>query len=308
VDIAASTQKLFEEIIIVATECTSKLFKNMKMPMENLCYAGGTALSCPTNSRLYQKSLFKNLYIPPDCDDSGLSIGSALYLYHNIFDNPLPLNEEGSLHLSSYPYLGGDFRGKAVEVALKAVADHIDVTQPDNCSHAAAEDIYEDKIVAWFEGRSEIGPRALGHRSLLANPRKKENWKRVNALKSREDWRPFAPAVLEDEATKWFSGAPSHSPHMLFTAQVTTPDLPAITHVDGSSRLQTVSPEVGEFYHLLVHLKTLSGYGVVLNTSFNGPGEPIIEKPEEALQFLLTTNLDALYIDGFRVTRRAMTQ
>jgi carbamoyltransferase len=273
-----------------------------------LCYAGGTALSCPTNSRLHQESSFKNIYIPPDCDDSGLSIGCALYLYHNILDNPLPSNDEASSHLNSYPYLGGDFKGEALQVALRAVADRVGVTQPDNWAHTAAEDIHEDKIVAWFEGRSEIGPRALGHRSLLASPRKKENWKRVNALKSREDWRPFAPAVLEDEATTWFSGAPDHSPYMLFTAQVTTSDLPAITHVDGSSRLQTVSPEVGEFYQLLLHLKTLSGYGVVLNTSFNGPGEPIIEKPEEALQFLLTTNLDALYIDGFRVTRQATSE
>jgi carbamoyltransferase len=122
-------------------------------------------------------------------------------------------------------------------------------------------------------------------------------------MKKRETWRPFAPAVLKDEASAWFNGAPDYSPYMLYTAQVTTTYLPAITHVDGSSRLQTVSPEVGEFYRMHVHLKNLTGFGVVLNTSFNGPGEPIIEKPEEALQFLLTTNLDALYIDGCRVTR-----
>jgi carbamoyltransferase len=187
------------------------------------------------------------------------------------------------------PYLGGAFEGAAVQAALDGQRDQIDVTQPNDWALAAAKDIAEDQIVAWFEGRREIGPRALGHRSLLANPGRQENWTRVNAIKTREKWRPFAPAVLEDKATRWFQGAPAHSPHMLYTAQVTTPDFPAITHVDGSSRLQTVSPDVGDFYRMLQHLKTLTGYGVVLTTSFNGPGEPIMKRPEEALHFLLTT-------------------
>jgi len=301
VDIAASTQKLFEETILLAAECTAQLFRTMKRPMENLCYAGGTGLSCPTNTRLYNEGPFRNLYIPPDCDDSGLSMGAALYLYHNILDNPL---NEGTAFLGTYPYLGGTFEGAATEAALAAVADQIDVARPDDWAVAAAEDIAADRVIAWFEGRSEIGPRALGHRSMLANPGKAANWERVNDIKLREKWRPFAPAVLEEEASQWFKGAPAHSPHMLYTAQVTTPDLPAITHVDGSSRIQTVSPEVGDFYRLLKHLKTVTGYGVVLNTSFNGPGEPIMERPEEALTFLLTTEMDALYMDGLRITRR----
>jgi carbamoyltransferase len=301
VDIAASTQKLFEETILQAVKCTDTLFQNMKRPMENLCYAGGTALSCPTNTRLYNESPFANIYIPPDCDDSGLSMGAALYLYHNILDNPL---NEGTTFLGTYPYLGGTFEGAATEAALEAVADQIDIDRPDDWAIAAAEDIAADQVIAWFEGRSEIGPRALGHRSMLANPGKAANWERVNDIKLREKWRPFAPAVLEEEADQWFKGAPAHSPHMLYTAQVTTPDLPAITHVDGSSRVQTVSPEVGDFYRMLKHLKTLTGYGVVLNTSFNGPGEPIMERPEEALAFLLTTEMDALYMDGCRITRR----
>jgi carbamoyltransferase len=308
VDLAASTQKLFEETILLAVECTGELFRTMKRPMGNLCYAGGTALSCPTNSRLFREGPFKNLYIPPDCDDSGLSLGAALYLYHNILDHPLaPADEETSL-FESYPYLGGAFEGAAVEAALDAVSDQVDVARPDDWAEAAAEDIAADKIVAWFEGRSEIGPRALGHRSLLANPGSQANWERVNEIKTREKWRPFAPAVLEEEATQWFRGAPAHSPYMLYTAQVSTPDLPAITHVDGSSRLQTVSSEVGEFYRMLKHLKTLTGFGVVLNTSFNGPGEPIMERPEEALHFLLTTDLDALYMDGFKITRQGSSE
>ncbi|MBC8338540.1 MAG: carbamoyltransferase [Rhodospirillales bacterium] len=304
IDLAASTQKLFEETILHTAECTSQLFRTMKRPEENLCYAGGTALSCPTNSRLFREGPFLNLYIPPDCDDSGLSMGAALYLYHNILDNPLPPADEGTAFAGSYPYLGGAFEGAAVEAALEAVADRIDVERSDDWAVAAAEDIAEDRIVAWYEGRSEIGPRALGHRSLLANPGKEANWERVNDIKTREKWRPFAPAVLEEDATRWFRGAPAHSPHMLFTAQVSTTELPAITHVDGSSRVQTVSAEVGDFYRMLKHLKTLTGFGVVLNTSFNGPGEPIMERPEEALVFLLDTELDALYMDDCRITRR----
>jgi hypothetical protein len=145
VDIAASTQKLFEETILLAAECTAQLFRTMKRPMENLCYAGGTGLSCPTNTRLYNEGPFRNLYIPPDCDDSGLSMGAALYLYHNILDNPL---NEGTAFLGTYPYLGGTFEGAATEAALAAVADQIDVARPDDWAVAAAEDIAADRVIA----------------------------------------------------------------------------------------------------------------------------------------------------------------
>ena len=303
VDIASSTQKLFEETILAAVETTHKVFLNMKKPMSNLCYAGGVALNCPTNSRIYRESAFENMYIPADCDDSGLAAGSALFLYHNIFDNPVSIISKPKRGVGSYPYLGGCFSGENVETAIAKFSGQISTQNAGDWDRQAAKDIADNKVIAWFEKHSEIGPRALGHRSLIANPSFEANWERVNDLKKREKWRPFAPAVLKDEVSKFFRGAPLDSPYMLYTAQVVTHKLPAITHVDGSARIQTVGPEVGDFYNMLCHVRDLTGIGVVLNTSFNGPGEPIMERPEEALQFLVTSDLEVLYMDGYRITK-----
>ena len=303
VDIASSTQKLFEETILAAVETTHKLFLKMEKPMKNLCYAGGVALNCPTNSRIYRESAFEDLYIPADCDDSGLAAGSALFVYHNIYDHEINNKSLPELGAGCYPYLGGDFSNDNIETGLAEFLPKIQIDKCDDIAKKAAKDIADNKIIAWFEKHSEVGPRALGHRSLLANPSFAANWKRVNNLKKREEWRPFAPAVLKEQASNFFRGAPSNSPYMLYTAQVKTNDLPAITHVDGSARIQTVSPEVGVFYKLLCCLRDLTGVGVVLNTSFNGPGEPIMERPEEAVQFLVTSDLDVLYMDGYRITK-----
>ncbi|HYG86569.1 MAG TPA: carbamoyltransferase C-terminal domain-containing protein, partial [Azospirillum sp.] len=146
-------------------------------------------------------------------------------------------------------------------------------------------------------------PRALGHRSLLANPGFADNWARVNHIKGRELWRPFAPAVLEEDAADWFEGAPLPSPYMLFTALVRGDRLPAITHVDGSARIQTVGAMNGEFRRVLESFRARSGLPVVMNTSLNGPGEPIVETPDEALAFLAATTADALYMGGYRIER-----
>ena len=165
--------------------------------------------------------------------------------------------------------------------------------------------VFNNKIIAWYEGKSEVGPRALGHRSLVSNPTHKDNWKRVNKIKQRELWRPFAPSVLEEEADKWFAKMPFPSPYMLFTGQVINSEkIPAITHVDNSSRIQTVNKSTGQYYQMIKEFYKLSKIPLVMNTSFNGPGEPIIETPEQALKFLLNTDLDLLYIDGYRVQKK----
>lgn len=298
-DIAASTQKLFEECFLYAVTMTRSLLLNSGITTTNLCLSGGTALNCPSNSRLFREAPFDRMFVEPSCSDDGLAIGAALYLHHHLLGHPRGHN------FARYPspYLGVLHHAETVQSALTKYSERISVSTPTEPARAAAEDLQGDKIIAWFEGRSEVGPRALGHRSILANPTVRENWDRVNRLKDREAWRPFAPAVVESEAGRWFEGIPEHSPYMLFTARVKGEGLPAITHVDGSARVQTVSSEAGHFYELLREFNRLSGLPVLLNTSFNGPGEPIVESPSEALEFLITSNLDVLYLDGSRVTR-----
>ena len=189
--------------------------------------------------------------------------------------------------------------------ALKIYDSKIIYKKSSDTTKQAARDVFENKIIAWYEGKSEVGPRALGHRSLVSNPTYKDNWKRVNKIKEREWWRPFAPSVLEEEADKWFAKMPFPSPYMLFTGQVINSEkIPAITHVDNSSRIQTVNKSSGQYYQMIKEFYKLSKIPLVMNTSFNGPGEPIIETPEQALKFLLNTDLDRLYIDGYRVQKK----
>jgi carbamoyltransferase len=168
----------------------------------------------------------------------------------------------------------------------------------------AAQDLADGRIIGWFEGRSEIGPRALGHRSILADARERAKWEQVNLVKGREFWRPFAPAVLASEAANWFTGLPLPSPYMLFTGTATSSKVPAITHADGTARIQTVDATSGDFFRLLESFFAITGVPIVMNTSFNGPGEPIVELPADALRFLISSKLDALYIGGMRVTRK----
>ncbi|MGH6885094.1 MAG: carbamoyltransferase C-terminal domain-containing protein, partial [Geminicoccales bacterium] len=274
----------------------------MKLGRLPLCYAGGTALNCPANSLIAQDGRFTSVHVPPWCDDSGLALGAALALYHNVLDQPLPARAAEGAAVDAY--LGARIPEAEIDAALQRHGAAIVCESVPDGADIAAQDVAADRVIAWFEGRSEIGPRALGHRSILADPRKPENWGRVNRIKGREAWRPFAPAVLTDRAAEWFDGLPLPSPHMLFTAQVKSIDLPAITHVDGSSRIQTVDESCGAFHRLLRRFDSLTGCPVVLNTSFNGPGEPIVESPDDALQFFLQSDLDALYLEGRRVRKR----
>ncbi|WP_269606534.1 carbamoyltransferase C-terminal domain-containing protein [Prochlorococcus marinus] len=302
VDIAASTQKLFEETLLYTVNCISEMCFNNQISIDTLCYAGGTGLNCPANSLLLKDSSFRNIYIPPNCDDSGLSLGVAQYAYHHLLNKPrLKMTQKSYLSL---PYLGLENSKNDLNKAIKKYENQINIEENIDCEQSAANDLHENKIIAWFEGRSEIGPRALGHRSLLSNPSYPENWPRMNELKQREKWRPFAPAVLKEDVNLYFKGLLNESPFMLFTAQVLKSNLPAITHVDGSARVQTVTEETGGLFLILKKLKEISGSSVVLNTSFNGPKEPIVEKPEEAIDFLVTTKLDVLYLNGKKITRK----
>lgn len=301
-DIAASTQKLFEETFLLAAECLSKMLATAGRSTSNLCLSGGCALNCPSNTRVAQEGPFASVFVPPGCDDSGLAMGAALFLHHTILDRP---RLDGAVAELASPYLGLPIAAGAVEDALRALEGRVAFERCADAAASAAQDLAADRVIGWFEGQSEIGPRALGHRSILADCRQGANWERVNKIKGREAWRPFAPAVLAAEADKWFRGCPLPSPYMLFTAQVRSERLPAITHADGSARLQTVDASCGEFFRLLEAFFKTTGVPVVLNTSFNGPGEPIVESPADALRFFAGSELDVLYLEGFRVTRTA---
>lgn len=299
-NLAASTQKLIEETLLKATDVQAQLQANLGRPTKNLCMSGGVALNCPANTDMLNRSSFNNIFVPPAVSDGGLSIGSALAVTHNIFDIQRP---DKLLNAAECAYLGLQHDESEVLEALKKFSGKVVVTKVDKAFEHAACMLSNNKLVAWFDGRSETGPRALGHRSILAHPGHKDNWRRVNHVKGRELWRPFAPAVLQEYAEEWFKDGPIPSPFMLFTAQVLNNQLPAITHADGSSRIQTVNVGDGAYYELIKLFHELTGIPVVMNTSYNGPGEPIVETPIEALTLFQSTDLDALFFQNYMIEK-----
>jgi len=301
IDLAMSAQKVFEANTLRTIRFLKAAATEGGRPSPLLALSGGGALNCPANSRIWAEGLFETVFVPPFCDDSGLALGAALALAHDVLDLP---RQPMAATRGEGAYLGCAYDEAAVDAALAARADRVmEVPTADGAGDAAAK-VADGRIVAWFEGRSETGPRALGHRSILADPRDATKWREVNRVKRREYWRPFAPAVLREKADDWFSGAPTPSPFMLFNAQVRSPALPAITHVDGSARIQTVDASCGGFRAVLEAFEARTGVPVVMNTSFNGPGEPIVETPGEALDFLAGSEIDAVYIHGRKFTRK----
>jgi len=301
VDLAASTQLLLEEILLATVKTVDDVYKKHDFDTAgNLCLSGGTALNCPANSRIYNEGPFNNVFIPPAVHDGGLSTGSALSIYYNTLNFPRIHNYGNTPKLS---FLGLTHDKGQLEDVLNKNSDHIHYSSTDDVYKTIADRLAKNEIVAIFSGRSEVGPRALGHRSILAHPGHERNWKKVNLIKKREYWRPFAPAVLENKTKEWFEGTPEQSPFMLYIANVLKPGIPAITHVDGSSRIQTVDRDCPEFYAIITEFEKLTGIPVILNTSFNGPGEPIIENPEEAISFFIKSRLDALYIGNCEITK-----
>jgi carbamoyltransferase len=298
-DMAATTQRWFEETMLSAVDTLALALARSGIAETNLCLSGGAALNCPTNSRIAAESRFSAVSVPAACDDSGLAIGSALALYHGI------LGHKRDLSLIRHPWqacLGGTYDISEIRRAAARFGDRIILAEPPDVADAAAALLEQNAIIGWFQGHSEIGPRALGQRSILANPRAGDTWGRVNRVKGREAWRPFAPAVLDTHAASWFHGIPLPSHYMLFTAEVTSNDIPAVTHADRTARIQTVSPDNGRFHDLLAAFHRRSGMPVLLNTSFNGPGEPIVETPDDALRFFAGSALDALFIGDLQVT------
>lgn len=302
-DIAFATQELFNMSIRGTVAAFRKGYElsGQQVPA-NLCLSGGTALNCPTNTDLFLNAGFSAMHVEPHCDDGGLSIGAAWWLHYNILQKTFTPKKT---QYSSQAYLGVD-RMSSLDQDLRDFSGSIKWEALSDIAGNVAKDIAQNLIVAIYQPKSETGPRALGSRSILANVEHADNWRRVNLLKGRELWRPFAPMCLIEDLELWYENGPLSSPYMLFTHDVkeeAKARLPAITHVDGTARVQTVTPNDDVIYHALKKLKSLTGVGVMLNTSFNGPGSPIVETPQQALEFLINGELDALFIGGFRVTR-----
>lgn len=292
INIASAWQKRFEDAYLSIINLAHRLTKKDK-----LCLAGGCALNCVANGKILSHTPFKEVYIQPAAGDSGSAIGSAL-LASNAYDTEKP-----NLGYVKDTYYGPSYSDIEIEKILKKQGRQYSMVA--NPSQVAAELLSNGKIIGWFQGRMEFGPRALGNRSILANPSTLEMKDRLNRdVKHREAFRPFAPSVLKECIDEYFEST-SESPFMLLAFNVKSDKLaavPAIVHADGTGRVQSVEKDMNrQYYELIKKFKELTGIPVVLNTSFNDKGEPIVCTPEDALRSFDTTNLDALIIGSFLV-------
>ena len=295
-DLAASLQKALEEAFV---NLGRDAFK--RTGLRKFALSGGCALNCNSNSRLAAQEFCDDIFIQPASHDGGIALGAALEAMHRVGDGDFV---EGYDHA----YWGPGYSNEEIEKILKEAkisykrSEHI---EKDTAHHVAA-----GKIVGWFQGRSELGPRALGNRSILANPGIEGMNDKVNVdVKHREVWRPFAPSVTKEDAPKYFEGLEKmdESPFMLQTHYVRNEfrdKLPAITHTDGSARIQTVTEKQNpRYYMFLKELEKLTGLPVVMNTSFNDVGEPIVQTPKDAVRCFFATGFDVLAIGDFLVEK-----
>jgi carbamoyltransferase len=260
------------------------------------------ALNCVMNSRLAADSPFEHVWVQPAAGDAGTSLGAALAVWAG--QAPQDVQAEQTRWRMESAYLGPAFD----DDQIREVLDHakLTYTRPTDLADAVADHLAQGKIVGWFQGRMEFGPRALGARSILASSTDPAMMQRLNQLKDREDFRPVAPAVLEEEAGRYFEGC-STSPFMLFVHDVrpeAAERVPAIRHVDGTARVQTVSQGHAPLYHHLIErFQEKTGVPVVVNTSFNTRGKPIVCTPQDALECFYTSPIDTLAIGSFVITK-----
>ncbi|PDH19304.1 MAG: hypothetical protein CNB20_01960 [Pelagibacterales bacterium MED-G43] len=313
-DIAASIQSVTEEIVLRMTKNISSKYK-----IYNLCLAGGVALNCVANGKILNEKIFKNIWIQPAAGDAGGSLGAALaYWYHEL---QKPREEFQDKMKGSY--LGPKFENEIIEQKLKSLNANYKKYRRDEMISLTAKELSNEKTVGWFQGRMEFGPRALGGRSILADPRSEKMQKQLNLkIKFRESFRPFAPSVLREDVNDWFE-LNDDSPYMLLVSEVKKDkqikmkaedeklfgidklnikrsSIPAITHVDYSARIQTVHKETNpRYYDLINEFKKNTNCPVLVNTSFNVRGEPIVCSVEDAFNCFMGTNLDILVVEDF---------
>ncbi len=265
-------------------------------PSPNLCIAGGVGLNCVANGLLYRKTPFKNIWIQPAADDSGLPLGSALWGYYNILRGR-------KKYIMQHAFLGNSYDVNDIENALAELkVSYRKITHEEIANYIA-----NGKIIGWYNGGAEFGPRALGHRSILADPRNKDIKEKINTqIKHREWFRPYAPVVISEKANEYFA-IDHESKFMLFAANVKTEKrsvVPGITHVDGTARVQTLLKEDDtHLYELICEFEKITGVPMLLNTSFNDNKEPIVNSPMDALICAAKTNLDGLYLQGYYIDK-----
>tara|TARA_B100000902_G_scaffold354152_1_gene366108 strand:- start:3847 stop:5682 length:1836 start_codon:yes stop_codon:yes gene_type:complete len=311
-DIAASIQKVTEDIMIKLAKSIRKEYD-----IKNLCLAGGVALNCVANGKILKEKIFDNIWIQPAAGDAGGSLGAALALWHIDQGNKRSVNSNDDMKGS---YLGTEFNQDDIEKELKTLGASFEILNYEELIDKTAELLSNEKAIGWFQGRMEFGPRALGGRSILGDPRSDKMQKNLNLkVKYRESFRPFAPSILREDLKRWFD-IDVDSPYMLLVAGINAEkqikmtdeekklfgidklnikrsEIPAVTHVDYSARIQTVNKYYNKrYYDLISKFKEKTGCPVIVNTSFNVRGEPIVNSPTDAFNCFMGTELDYLVI------------
>jgi len=314
-DVAASIQSVTEEVVLRLAKSLAK-----DTDSKNLCLAGGVALNCVANGKIHKEKIFDNIWIQPAAGDAGGALGAALALWHQELKNerlkPIKDEMKGS-------YLGPKFSDNEVQSELTNLGATFEKFTEDELLKITAEELSKEKTVGWFQGRMEFGPRALGARSILADPRSEKMQKILNLkIKFRESFRPFAPSIIREELSNWFD-IDCDSPYMLLVSDikknkkkemtesekklfgieqlnVKRSDIPAVTHVDYSARLQTVHQDTNpKYYKLIKNFEHITKCPVIVNTSFNVRGEPIVCSVKDAYRCFMGTNLDMLVCENF---------
>jgi carbamoyltransferase len=323
-DLAASIQAVTEEVVI-------KLAKGIKKStgLNNLCLAGGVALNCVANGKLLRENVFDKLWIQPASGDAGGAVGAALAAYYLMLDQPRKVDKKDSMQGS---YLGPEFGQAEIEQRLSQAGAKFDVVSDTQLIEQTAQALADGLAVGWHQGRMEFGPRSLGARSIIADARSPTVQKQLNLkVKYRESFRPFAPSILREDVADWFE-INTDSPYMLLVADVKQEkqlamteaqkqlfgieklnvprsEIPAVTHVDYSARIQTVSKETNPKYHALISkFKEITGCPVLVNTSFNVRGEPIVCSPEDAFNCLMGTDIDFLVVGNCILRKEQQNQ
>ncbi len=291
-DIAASLQLATQEVLLKICRHIAQ-----KTGVKHLCLAGGVALNCVANEKIRQANIFESIWIQPAAGDAGGAVGAALAVYHLYLNQPRTINQKYCTNL------GPEYSGREIEHQLVKCGATYEFIETPDLLNLVASLLSEGKVVGWMQGRAEFGPRALGNRSILADPRVKDLQLSLNLkIKFRESFRPFAPSVLEEKTNDWFDNT-SPSTYMGFVAQahdVVRQQIPAVIHLDGTARLQTVGSEDNPlYYELLTKFDELTGCPILVNTSFNVRGEPMVLSPKHAFECFMGTDIDVLVVGNF---------